>query len=175
MFLIALLAIISPLQATIRVGRISNATWQLGSTADTSQYANITDRTCGQCLCLMLITNGLSTRMACQPSAMTCQLLFSNATTQLIVNETSMVYLLTQLDQDWITTDQQPMTTVTTFFRKNRPILFCHSDGYWLTYLCWRELIRCVHVFFSRLQSCLFERWCLYWHRSLGWIVLSNA
>lgn len=147
MFLIALFAIISPLQATIRVGRISNATWQLSPTADISQYANITERTCEQCLCLMLMTNGVSTRMACQPLAMTCQLLFSNSTVQLMVKETSMVYLLSELDQNWMTTDQQPMTTATTFFRKNRPLLFCFSDGYWVAYHCWRHPIRSVHGF----------------------------
>ena len=132
MYLFTLLLSVAPIQATLRVGRISNATWQLDPTTDTSRYVNITERTCEQCVCLML-TNELSTRIACQPSVFTCQLLFMNATAQLRIDQASIVYLLNETDQGLTTTHPSLATTVstdqqstaTTFFRKHS-VAFLH-------------------------------------------------
>lgn len=109
--IIFLLFIIIKSEATIRLGRIENASWILNSSNMNHQYINISNRTCEQCLCQMIEMNNLTTSMACQLNQITCQLIFSNVTVQLQIDTSSILYLRTMSNFPHTVTKQQSTTT----------------------------------------------------------------
>ena len=118
MYGIMLILFIVNSQATIRLGRIQNANWVLNLSQINNQYINISNTTCDQCLCRMLTMNNLTTSIACQQKWMTCQLLFWNATAQLQMDNSSIVYFQTIPKFLQTTVNQQPITTSMTSMGK---------------------------------------------------------
>jgi hypothetical protein len=76
--------------SAVQLGRIQNATFLFDSPVS---ILNWTNRSCSQCLCQLLTNPTLFSAVSCRTTSQICQILYSNSTTQIQRNETSLIYM----------------------------------------------------------------------------------